>query len=316
MPRQRKKKSKSKSEERSWRTVLQTQSRKVVTPAAKKRRLKRFTKAVASIFCSALALGIVAVVMYCLSVKPQIGWRPPSNLIRQILFQTDGTLKRHWLREVVDIPKNRRILDVDIQQIKQRLEQEGQVRSATVERLFPNILKVSVQENVPILKVVVLDENKRRRQLLVAKDGTVYAGQGYSQATLKQLPYLHGVRLKRAAAENSKAFAPVAGMEVVAELLEKARARLPEFYTTWRLVSCKDFDGRREFPGAVIEIHSLIAGKVLFFPSDFDEQLNRLQYVLEYTEQNRMQNIEYVDLSLNGQAALKYAKTAAVEHSR
>ena len=316
MPRPRKRKSKPKPVERSWRNILQSQSRKAVTPVAKKRRVQRFIKGLVSVFCGAFAVGGVALGIYYLSVKPQIDWRPPSNPISQILFQTDGTLKRGWLREAVDIPRNRGILDIDIQQIKQRLEEEGQVRSATVERIFPNILKVSIHENVPILKVVILDQHKRRKQLLVAEDGTVYAGQGYSQATLKQLPYLSGVRLKRIAERDSETFAPIPGMEVVAELLEKARAQFPEFYGTWSRLSCEYFDGRPDFPGAVIEVHSLTAGKVLFLPVDFDRQFERLEYVLEYAKKNRMRNLEYVDLSLNGQVALKYANASAIESPR
>ena len=182
-----------------------------------------------------------------------------------------------------------------------------------MERIFPDTLKITIQEHIPILRLAVRSKNGRGYQgLLVARDGTVYQGRSYLPSTLKNLPYLDGVRLTRSS--SGVGFVPIPGMETVGVLLAKVRTRLPHFYATWKTVSCKAFDGRPDFPGALIEATTQRIDKIFFATLDFDRQIEHLAYTLEFLESHPGADPEYIDLSLGEQVAIKFPDQARLHH--
>lgn len=297
----------------TWRRIQQGYKRKAATTAAaKKRRFKRLVKGMAFGIAGTLTIGCIIGIFYAFNRVPQSlseGIKPPSHPLRQILFYTDGVLKGTWLRDVIEFPhKGQGIIDIDIDRLRHDLEQHGQIRSATVERIFPDTLKIILHERSPFLRIAVRHGESPPKQLLIARDGTFYKGYHYAQATLNHLPYLGGVRLKSSDRDDhSQGLEPLAGMEILAELLEKARTYAPQLYRTWKVVSCKDFDGRPDFPGAAIAVRSDTIDTILFGPTDFDSQLERLVYILRYTQQRKLLLPSQVDLTLtNGQVAVRF----------
>lgn len=298
----------------SWRKICQAPPRKPLTAAARRHRRRAWLRALGLSFLGVVITTVVAGGLYYWSRSPQShALRPPSVPLRQVFFETDGVLKSDWLRSVMNISKGQGILDIDIDALKRDIESEGQVRSAVVERLLPDTLKVTVQERLPILRLAVRSGDGRGyRSLLVAWDGSVYRGRNYLLSTLDALPYLDGVRLERSA--TGRGVAPIAGMETVGQLLAKVHARLPRFYRTWKTVSCEAFDGRTDFPGAVIVATTRRIGKVVFAPVDFDQQIEYLAYTLEFLDQHPAGDLEYVDLSLGDKVAVKFIDQLQVRH--
>lgn len=62
-----------------------------------------------------------------------------TERIKQIEFKTDGYITGKWLNDFLRIPAESKLSDINIFAIKQALESMGQINSATIERVYPDI---------------------------------------------------------------------------------------------------------------------------------------------------------------------------------
>ena len=72
------------------------------------------------------------------------------NSIERIEFNTNGVLTNRWLSSVVQLKMGTRLAEADISIIKAQLEAVGQVHFASVERVFPDALRIDIKEYLPI----------------------------------------------------------------------------------------------------------------------------------------------------------------------
>lgn len=192
-------------------------------------------------------------------------------------------------------------MEVDIHAMKQSLEAEGQVVSASVERVFPSTLKISIREREPVLRLAVEGPDGRPVERIVARDGMIYKGVGYPKSTLRSLPFLQPYQ------HSDGSIRPLRGIDRVARLLAEARRRQPELYRTWKVVSLENYTGDPSFAGEVIEIRSSYVPRIIFSTSsDFGQQLDRLKLILEYVRARGNPSMERIDLSLRGSAAVQF----------
>ncbi len=161
--------------------------------------------------------------------------------LQQLELKTDGTLNLDWLAQTLAVPKNASLMELDLGVLRERLLADGQVISAVLTRRFPNALEVQVRERLPVARAMA-DFAGQHQQLLIARDGTVFRGAGYDPAMLETLPWLDGVTIAR----KGTRFLPVAGMDVVADLLAKTRLEAEHLYRTWSVVSLARLDSDRE----------------------------------------------------------------------
>jgi hypothetical protein len=130
----------------------------------------------------------------------------------------------------------------------------------------------------------------------------VYTGIGYPEATLQNLPFVQPYRRS-----DGKVF-PMSGIERVSELLQLVRDNEPKLFKTWQVVSLEHYSGDLELPGQVIEIRSTIVPRIIFSAlSDYDRQLDRLDYILDYVQNRGNPSLERIDLSLRGSAAVQFS---------
>lgn len=222
--------------------------------------------------------------------------------IRRITLRTDGVLPERWVASVLDLKPGLGLMDVDIHELKARMEEAGQVKSASVERVFPDELNVRIEERTPLLRLRTENADGERRERIVARDGTVYEGIGYPEAALRNLPYLVPYR------NPDGDYFPLSGIGRVAELLELAREEMPDLYRGWRVVSLEDYSGDPDLPWQIIEIRSRLVPRILFSASgDFGRQLDRLDYILEEVRKRGNPEMEQIDLSLRGAAAVQFS---------
>ena len=146
----------------------------------------------------------------------------------------------------------------------------------------------------------------KRIQRLVDRSGFIYEGEGYSQNELKELPYLQPYL------NLDGSYLPLRGIERVVELLDLASNTQPELYREWGVVSLQYYNGRIELPGQVIEVRTKNIPTIVFSAStDFELQLDRLLYILDYFEKNGDPSLKRVDLSLRGSAAVQLSSGRA-----
>ena len=196
---------------------------------------------------------------------------PVKNFV--LKTNADGVLDATWLRQALALPKGVSLMELDLQQLRARLLADGQVSAASITRTFPDTLEVRIAERAPVARLHAQFENGEERTLLVARDGVVFAGLGFETSRLEQMPWLDGMKLTRAGGR----FAPIEGMNFVADLLAQARLEADYLYATWQVVSLARLASDKE-----IEVRTKLGMVVVFgTDGDFTQQIARLDYQLD-----------------------------------
>ncbi|MEN8660931.1 MAG: cell division protein FtsQ/DivIB [Lentimonas sp.] len=291
------------SGEQSWRELAGPRKTRINSPQARKRRQQKWLKLLGLLL---LMIAIVSAVTWGVNKfknrEEAIQISTPSKTIERILFDTDGVLPDRWLGSVVKLHAGMSLMEADIHTLKADLEAQGQVKSASVARIFPSDLKISIQERSPSLRLAAAGPHGTQVLKLVARDGTVYKGTGYPQAMLRNLPYLQPYL------SPEGKYLPMRGIDSVADLLDYARQNSPQLFNTWQVVSLEHYSGDLELPGQIIEVRSSWVPRIIFSAgADYGQQLDRLSYILSYVQQRGNPSIERIDLSLRGSAAVQFS---------
>lgn len=227
--------------------------------------------------------------------------RTHSNTVKKILFRSDGVLSCQWLGSEIRIPKDTALMEIDIYAIKQKLDSIGQVQFATVEREFPDRLNIKIKERVPILRINLANSRGHFENRIVARDGTIYKGIGYSEPTLKRLPYLIPYP------HTGTAIQPVRGIETVAQLMEITSETQSWFFESWKVVDLSNYSGDNDLPGQVIKVNTSLIPSIIFGTNkNFDQQLGRLGMILSYLQGQNYLNVQRIDLSTEDDAIVQF----------
>ncbi len=297
-----KKKQKTSFSDNSWRSIEQSGLRGV-SSQSKKRRFLALLKITSLIVGTSALLALIVITIFLYRKNSFTHFF--ASPIKHISIESDGALTEHQLLPVISLNKEASLMDIDIFALKKRLETLGQVRSAAVERQFPDTLKISINELKPILKVVALDKAGKRQGLLVSDDGYIFKGYGYTAKNLKDLPYLTGICLHK----SGNSFRRISHMDCLSELLRCARIESPHLYKYWKSVSLEYCQYGNTALGSFIEVQTKNMGKIVFAPDKFELQLNRLNAIISYASKQKLATIERIDLSLESQAVVKVAAT-------
>jgi len=309
MPKDPTKKSKSST---SWRNIKQSDS-KPLSPQAKKRRWVNSFKLLALSFLVVISLIAIASSFYFL--KKNIGGNSLSEysqFLSHIEIETNGVLREAHIKPLLEVQENSSMMDLDIFAIKDKLESVAQIRSAVVERQFPNTLKVTLDEYQPILKIVAMNKKRKHEGYLLSSEGHIYKGYGYPKETIRNLLYITGVNLRR---RGDNSFRSLPHLSAIAKFLEVTRNQAPHLYKQWRFLSLEYFRQGPSSLGAFIKITTKKGIEIVFAPDKFSLQLKRLDAILNYASEQKLATIKSINLSLNNQVAVKIANNPHRTHS-
>ena len=293
----------SAGENQTWRGLDGGSKRtRVNSSQSRKRRQVQALKLLgAFLFCVLLISAVVWAIVAFNEREEPIQITTPSKPVEKVLFDTNGVLPPSWLGTVVELRRDTAMMEIDIHTMKQQLEAHGQVKSASIERQFPNALKIDLKEHDPVLRMRVMGVNGRAEVRIISREGTIYKGIGYPRATLNSLPFVLPYR------HSEGGILPMRGIGQVAELLEETRRKQSNFYKTWKLVSLKHYSGNPDFPGQVIEVRSSMVPRIIFgFNTSFAQQLDRLAVILNYVQSRGNPAIKRIDLTLPKDAAVQF----------
>ena len=184
--------SSSAGENQTWRGLDGGSKRtRIDSSQSRKRRQVRAFKLLGVFLVSVLFISAVvwAIVVFNEREEP-IQITTPSKPVEKILFDTNGVLPASWLGTVVELRRDTAMMEIDIHTMKQQIEAHGQVKSASIERQFPNALKIDIKEHEPVLRMRVMDTNEQAGVRIISSEGTIYKGIGYPRATLNKLPFV------------------------------------------------------------------------------------------------------------------------------
>jgi len=190
-------------------------------------------------------------------------------------LQTDGFLGADatWLVRTLALPRGATLISLDLDELRDRLLAQTQVRTAVLTKIFPSTLSVRLTERMPVARVMAQLASGEPQSLLVARDGVVFPGIGYEAAMINTLPWLEPMKLARTAA----GFQPIDGMGVASDLIAKAKLEAEHLYASWRVVSLARLNADAE-----IDVRTQGGGIIVFSAtSDYFTQLANLDLTLD-----------------------------------
>lgn len=293
---------------RTWRDIPQ----EVATRSMSREGKKRHRLASLRVLMAFVLLGVIGwggYEVWLASRDTPVGLVPAkasqSEPLREIQLRTDGVLDLAHVKAILAIPAGTELMALDLDALHRALIDGGQVRTAVLQRKFPDKLAITIEERTPVLRVVVRGSSGQPETLYVSRDGTVYAGRCYDPALVASLPYLDGVKLLRSA----NGYQQVRGMDTVADLLGTALSGAPELYRDFQVVSLARFDTDGEIIVRTPGVESIIFGT----REDFYRQLSKLDLILD--EMRRPADaapIKAINLSVGGrQVPVSLAEAAA-----
>ena len=215
--------------------------------------------------------------------------------ITEVKFSSDGVLTKKWFMNWFGPLRGRSLMEVDINKLRMDLENENQVVVAQIRRNFPATLEISLHEQTPIMVLRLKVKSGGYNDWLVASDGSLYLGEGYSSSRMSLLPSLSVPSSALERTEDRKGFKPLKEVPLIAPLLNLARREYPAFYRDWKVIS---YDLSSEFdPVAHILVRSGKVDRIRFAPNNFATQMERLHYLFLEPDFRKKQIIESIDLS-------------------
>ncbi len=220
----------------------------------------------------------------------------PALPVDSVKYATDGVLSLNSIKRMLQIPENATLMDLELKDIRSKLERDPQIAFARVRRRFPSTLQVEITEHKPLYRLFIRAKKGIPEMWLVSGTGVIYKGKDFRNATLHALPYLNpDPDLLKKDERNDYQRIPV--LEKVSPLLEIARSDFPELYREWKVVSFLRPDADESDPGAHILIESKGVKEMRFAPRDYRAQLRRLKYLLLEPGFQNNKSIDSIDLS-------------------
>ncbi|HEX2099394.1 MAG TPA: FtsQ-type POTRA domain-containing protein [Candidatus Synoicihabitans sp.] len=276
---------------RSWRDIPQEIAPRAMSRVGRKRVTARTVRSLATVVVVAAIAGGVFEIWRTWRQSPELLATPvDSQPVRTIKVQSDGVLTESWVERALALPRGISLMELDLYALRTRLMASGQVSSAVLTREFPDVLKVSLAERSPIVRVKAQLGTEAPRDFLVARDGTVFLGEEYPAAVTESLPWLGGIRLVR----EGSGFLPLAGMDRVADLLGSALTHTPRLYRGWRVISLSRLKSDHEIVVQAAEVGEITFG----LREDFYTQLARLDLIVEQTGARGEQPLRAVNLAV------------------
>ncbi len=201
-----------------------------------------------------------------------------SEPVRSVELRTDGVLDLAWVTHTLDLPADIGLMELDLFALQDRLLAGGQVSRVVLARKFPDTLTVTLEERSPVVRIRAAVGDGAAQDFLVARDGTVFAGNGFSELLTASLPWLAGVELAR----SGPGFMPLDGLDRVTELLVVAQANTPALYRSWSVVDLSRLASDGEIVVRARDVPEIVFG----MRDDFLTQIAFLDSTLEQIAMN------------------------------
>ncbi len=228
--------------DRDWRTLVPQEVSRVPEGNIGRKR------AVRSKLPAVLSLLFFAAVIWLLvwSVENSSPGTPATG---KLSFKTDGFLNAGFVQKVIaNSPEG---FSRDVRSIKLELESDNQVTAANVQRRQDGTVDVLLRERVAVAKIVTTPAKGSAMVVrLVGSDGQTFAGTGYPEQAIRNLPEIQDFR-----STGSDDRMAIEGVEIAAPFLYAARTGYPNLYKQWSAVSLRNcFGAQEDSPGSNLRI--------------------------------------------------------------
>ena len=96
------------------------------------------------------------------------------NELKKVQFSTNGTITSKWLANNLELKKGLDLFDLDILELRTKLENVQQIKEVSIEKIFPDTLLIKIEERVPILKFLVIKNGQKKLLFVDKNDGEIF----------------------------------------------------------------------------------------------------------------------------------------------
>lgn len=223
--------------------------------------------------------------------------------LREVRLITDGVLSSDLVAPYIALPIGINLMDIDMRSLKLRLQTLEQVQSVEVERHFHDqSLQITLKEEKPFARVR-LEPSGGREILYVGESGKVFHGLGFTDATFQSLPFLTGLDLHKRAMGNAYGFG--CDIAAVRDFLGQCQKDYPEIYSQIRYLSLAHWDPNGEARWSRLELTTQSVKRIIFSSRHWEEQFQRLNYLLKDDHLKKCFPIERIDLRLGQEVSIR-----------
>ena len=261
-------------EKTSWRSISQQLGGPAITPIAQKRRRFVLQRRVLTVLVVAIFLAGLGFSAYYLNTHSNTfaPYAQEQNKTKLVFF-SDGQLSESWFNENFAALKQKGLLSIDIAALQTTLLKNPQVLEVTVERRFPNTLKVSLRERTPIARVKLRQQGKVSVYYL-SRDGQLFSSPSYTPAA--NLPFLAGLSVRPVGDQ----LPPVAGSLTLGELLDGLKEKFPDLYLQITQIDLSEWIFPVS-PQTSLSLNTRSGTRLRFGTQDIALQLSRLRETLD-----------------------------------
>jgi cell division septal protein FtsQ len=257
-----------------------------------------------------LSIAVAAAVVLCAAVagiissKKSVGEITPANELKKVVFSTNGKITSGWLARELAIKKGADLFALDISAMQSHLENFPQIRRVSIEKCFPDVLSIRLDERSPILKIVANVNGTKKLFLIDGTDGEIFSPICYNKHDIAaMLPA--NIALK-GSGDKIFQFLPLSGAPIVKDFISILRNDFPEIFDAVKFINLRKYDSRPGAVWATIELHLKNGIVVVFGTQQFDVQLMRLNYLLNEKCANSIHRIKKINVSSPDDGVLEY----------
>ncbi len=273
----------------------------IKSPHGRSRFFLSFLQKMALLIAFALVvyLGILGVQFYqSWEVEPHIV--EPVEM-PEIVIAGNSSLPSSEIETMVIEIIQPNLASIDPFKVKHVLESHGQVKSAKVEKDFPNQLKVDIIERLPVLMLAALDESNQVTFWAIDEEGIVYKPFDLQRMKALDLPFVEGVEIEKIVDGVTR----IDGVDKVYFLMQLLKSDVYAVYNDIGSVSLLHYNEGEAELGAVIILHGKQLKKIIFGVENFEYQVVKLIGVLSVAGKIRLNEKNVIDLSYSGDAIVR-----------
>ena len=232
-----------------------------------------------------------------------------AYVLRKIEIQTTGSLASDQIGRWAGVATGQNLLALDLSHIKRDLELVPAIRSATLERVLPNTLRIRVVEREPLAEVQVV------RTL---PSGTVALAMFHLDQDGCVLPPLDARQRSAPRNQPEVEYPLISGLDS-GEVAPGRRLTAPPVRAALGLITAFDespmvgLDDLRRIDlgaGDTLQVTTALGAQVTFSARDMDRQLRRWREIYDYGQRNQ-RHLAWLDLAVSNNVPARWLEASA-----
>jgi cell division protein FtsQ len=236
-------------------------------------------------------------------------FRNESYVLRRIEIQTTGALAPDQIRRWAGVATGQNLLALDLSRIKRDLELVPAIRSATLERVLPNTLRLRIVEREPLAEVQVV------RTL---PSGTVALTTFHLDQDGCVLPPLDARQRAKPRPQAEVDYPLISGLDS-GEVAPGRRITAPPVRAALGLITAFDespmvgLDELRRIDlgvGETLQVTTALGAQVTFSIRDVERQLRRWREIYDYGQRTQ-RHLGWLDLAVSNNVPARWLEASA-----